>query len=300
LSLTDVFTVRKLLQIAAVSLPDVYNERVTLLAFEGAQLSNVNILPYSEVVKVIRTAVPFADPANPITLNDTDPFSLAHQRIVWDSVVVADAPVLTTVYVENLDYIIDYNTGKINRTAAGSAIPSGGQVFVWYTPFTVLNRGNDYAINYSAGKISRVNVLVPSGVTLYVDYTTPGFTLDDELIGELIFQMEAFIAPRLRSPYSLESTDPELKSAATNYVLYSFCLSASIRELSAVASSDSDNISSSWMKLADKYLALAKVLFSRFLSVGADTIGGLIQNRYATSRSRSQSSPSVPVGTRRH
>jgi len=301
LSLTDIFTVRKILQASTVFIPNVYNECVVLPLFDKAQLSSANIVEGSETVKIIRTATPFPDPSNPIALHNTDPVSFYHQRIVPDTVVVADSPLLTNVFVESLDYIIDYTSGNICRSSVGSSIASGDSVYVWYLPFVVLSLGDDYNIDYVLGQINRRGgSTIPNGATLYVDYLQSSNLPSESLIEELIFEMEAYIGPRLRSEYSLDSIDPELKSAATNYVLYSYCLAAATHHLSFVASDISDDISKSFISLSEKYLSLARVLFSRFLSVGLDTIGGVIQNRFPTSRSKNRVSPSVPVGFRSH
>lgn len=299
--LTDIETVRKVVQAEINYLPNVFNERIITELFEEAQLEHHNITEDSETVKIILDGEPVADTGNPITLNDQVAVNLASQKLVWNSVVVAADLGLATVYIENVDYIIDYFNGTIERTSAGSSIPNGGAVYVWYMPYTVLTSGNDYNINYNEGWIKRrAGTSIPSKATLYVDYqhgdTTPSDTLLEELIGE----MEAYIEPRLGAGLTMESDNKELKAAATNFVVYSYCLAAGVKELQVAGKDKSDSLARRWGELGERYLALSRQLFSKYLTVNTKQLGGLIENRFVKNRTLTRQLPSIAARLRRH
>ncbi len=300
MALTNIETLKKIIQTVTVSLPNVLNERIKLTLFEDGQLTHSNVDTDSEVVKIIRQAIPTAESNNPLTLNGAVPINLSSQKIVWDSVVVADSLALTTVYVENDDYVIDYENGTVERTTVGSTIPDGGAVYVWYLPYVVLVSGNDYNIDYDNGIIKRrAGTTIPNKATVFVDYSHSQATVTDTLLTELILEMEAWLEPKLKSNFSLDSSDEGLKAASTNYCMYLFCLSASLKELRVGGKDNSDDLARRWNDLADKYLNTAVTMFSKYLSVSSIQIGGMIQNRYTKSRQRTLYSPTVSSRQRR-
>lgn len=299
--LTSLSTIKKIIQSFEVPNPSVFNERISLSLYEESSLSNTNIDADSESVKIIRLATPYADSNNPITLNAGVPVSLDYQKLVWDSVVVASDAILSTVYVENDDYVIDYSSGTIERSSIGSTIADGGSVYIWYTPFTVLINGDDYNIDYSFGTLNRrAGTSIPNGATVFVDYSFAAASITDDAIEECISQAEAYIEPRLKNSYSLESTDEGLKSAATYFTLYLLSLSQAFKSLRELKVDNADDIARRWNDLSDKYLTVANTHFSKFFNVSSLNGGGLIQNRYVSQRKRIKYSPSVNPTQRRH
>lgn len=301
MALTDIETIRKVIQAEKITIPDEINESLKLKLLEGAQLEFSNITENSETVKIIRVNTPQADSHNPITLNNQNPVDLDAQKIVPNSGVVAIDLTLTTVYIENRDYIIDYENGTVARTSIGSTIANGGQVFVWYLPFVVLTNGDDYGIDYQSGRINRrTGTTIPNEAVVYVDYNHTETSPGESLIKELIEEMEAFIEPRLKSGITLNSADKGLKAASTNYVLYSYCLAACIKELTIARRDQSDDIAKQWSALSEKYLANAKIMFGKYLAVSTQQLGGVIENRYTKNRRRIIQSPSVSRRIRSH
>lgn len=297
--LTDIETVRKIVQADENFAENEFDDEVVLSLFDRSQLQHANITENSESVKIIRVNAPQADSSNPLVLNDQDFADLDAEKIVPDSVVVADSLVLTTVYVENDDYIVDYDTGRVARSSTGTTIPNGGQVYVWYLPFVVLTSGDDYNIHYSSGEVNRrAGSTIPDGARVYVDYRHKDTTPSDTLLEELIEEMEAYIEPRLTGE-SMESDNKELKAAATNFVVYSYCMAAALKELQVAGKDKSDNIARRWTELGEKYLALSRQLFSKYLTVNTKALGGLIENRFVKNRSRTIHSPTVSLRQRR-
>jgi len=301
MALTNIDTIKSLIQSFLITIPNILNERIQFELFEASQLEHTNIDNLSETVKIIRDALPLLDVKSPITLTDQDPVSLTSQKIVWDTVIVSNTLSLTTIYVENDDYIIDYTNGTITRTTTGTTIPNGGTIYIWYLPFTILTSGSDYNINYDFGTLTRrAGSSIPNNATIYVDYSHSQATVTDTSLLEIIDEMEHFVKPRLKSGFTLDSDDAGLKSAATNFCLYLFCLSQSLKELHVAGKDDSDKLASQWMKLSDKYLDTANVLFSKYLKTTTKQLGGIIQNRFTTSRKKVVTSPTINARIRRH
>lgn len=298
--LTDLETIKKLIQAEEVFIPDIRNERAALALFERSQMNHSNIVEGTEVVKIIRTAVPIKNAVNP-TLTDQDAFNLVSGKIVPDTVVVADDALLTTVYVENDDYIIDYDLGTIERTNIGTTIGNGATVHVWYVPFVVLTGGSDYNFHHSEGQLNRrAGTTIPTKAMVFIDYTHAEGLPSDTLIVEMITEMESFIEPRLKPGFTLASSDEGLKTAASNYVMWGLCLALSFRELNVGGKDNSDDLAKRWQDLSKLYMGAAQQMFGKYLRTSTQQWGGMVQNRFVKDRTRKSQSPSVPVSIRRH
>jgi len=301
MALTDLQTIRKIIISEQAFIPNIFNEKIQIGLYNKSQLQHVNITQSSESVKIIMSNTPVLDAKNPIALNSNIVYPLSSSKIVWDTVVVANNLSLSIIYVENKDFFIDYFSGTIERSSINSSITNGQQVYVWYLPFVLLNSGNDYNIDYITGEISRRSgTTVPNKATLYVDYTHAQNLPSDTTINELIIEMENWLLPRLKPPYSLNSSDLGLKAASTNYVLYLFCLQASLNELLIAGKDTSDDLSKQWIALSDKYSKVSINLFSKYINVSSLPTGGVIENRFVKNRYRTKQSPSVSPGKRRH
>jgi hypothetical protein len=207
---------------------------------------------------------------------------------------------LGTIYTENVDYVVDYFNGTLERTTVGSSIVSGSTVFIWYVPFTVLTSGNDYNINYTEGTITRrAGTIIPNKGTIYCDYSHSQLSVTDALIEECASEAEALIASNLNPAYSTSSTDAGLRAGSTQLALHLIMLSLAQRELRVAAHANSDDIAAQFISLANTYLGVANQHLSPFIKQLFLYSGGVIENRYATSRNRSMSSPTVTVTRRR-
>lgn len=301
---TNIFNLKALIQSAEVSIPTRQNVRIFLEDYDESQLPDTAISEDSETVKNIIYNEPQADSSNPITLNGTVEVALDFPKIVWDTVLVSSDLLLTTVYIENRDYVIDYFVGKISRadpTPAAPTIADGGAVYVWYLPFNQLISGTDYDIDYSAGTIvRRAGGDIANKSSVWIDYTHSNQTPTDNAITECIREAQSFILPRLKSPYDEDSDDEGLRALHTNLSMYYLCLSQTFKELNNARIGDSDKYARRWRELAGSYLSLAMALFSKYLKITASEAGGLIQNRFPSSRTRTYSSPVRHPNTRRY
>jgi len=294
MAFTSIDTIRTFLQEVETPDPSVFDEPATLDTFDAAYLSFRNIDDDSEVIKIIRRNTPSADTGNPLTLNAGVPVSLSSQYVKRGSVVVASSLALTTVYVENDDYIVDYSAGTIERSSVGSSIADGGLVYVWYLPYAVLTKGSDYNINYSEGSIKRrAGTTVPDGATVYCDFSHSQSSITDSLISECIDHTDAFLRQRLLGNYSALNSDEALIAASTQYCLYLLSLSQGVRELRVNTRENADSIAKTWYALAQQYLSVSLTTFSKYFSVTDFYSGGILENRFSSEGFRSVVSPSI-------
>lgn len=261
---TTIETIKKILQTLPTVFPNIYNEEIILNLFDKSYLQYNNIDTGSENVKIIRAVEPTEQTG--IVLNDFNFSDLSADLIVPKTVVVAENNTIQTVYIENKDYIIDYQTGKIAR-ATGTSISNGQSVFVAYLPFTKLTDGSDYNINLTEGSINRrAGTSIPDRATLYVDYSHAQVDVSDDLINECIDETTA-IFDKLIKDSVIGSTEKAIESAATNYTMYIICLSQSQKTLRAFRA-DSNDIGKEWMNLSKSYLETAETFLSSYLNFG--------------------------------
>lgn len=296
----DIDTIKQILQSTDLAIPNIYNERLLLTDTNPSQLAHNSIDEDSESVKIMQQDDPVADSGNPITLNAGVPVSLDYQKLAWDSVVVASDLALTTVYIENYDYVVDYFNGTISLADPAGALATGSAVYVWYLPFTVASTDDDYSINYTEGTITRRSGgIIPNNATIYVDYSHAQATVTDNAIFETMREADDFILARLKSNYNADSPDAGLRSAANNYAISLLCNSLALRELRTAPRDQSDDIAQQLRILADKYFSVSMSQFSKFIKISPLDYGGMIKNRFATKRQRTHSSPTLSSRQRR-
>lgn len=275
--------IKELLMISNSPTQNVFDAETLLLDYDDSYLQNILITSASEVVKAIRRNTPYQDALSPITLIENVTSRLTYQKIVKGSVVVANDITLAIVYVENVDYVIDYYNGTIAIASTGSSIPSGGTVYVWYLPFTVLSRDTDYSIDYSKGTIRRVfGTSVPSNSICFIDYAHSDQTVPDAAITSAIKRAQSIISDNLSEQYSLSSPDEGLKSAAMYFTAYLLSLALSSREITLARSDSSSDISNAFRSIAKDFLATAQTNFSKYLKTSSMNTLEIIANRAAS------------------
>ena len=285
--------VLKHIQAIEPAMPNIYNERLILISTAFTQMAHTNIDTNSEVVKICQLNEPYYDVNNPLTLSGTSPVNLKYGNLVWGSIVVADDAFLSTIYVVNKDYTIDYVTGTITRVSSGS-ISSGQAVHVWYLYFKVFSITSDYLMDYDAGQIRRsLGSQIPLNATIFIDYAHSQPIPTTEIIDEAIQEAEAWMLERLLPEYTSSSTDQGLTSAATYFALVIICLSEAFKE-TMTGRDSSDTLSKQWQELAAKYDNIGVLYFQRYSQTVNVNSGGLIQNRNkGANYQRKIQSPSV-------
>lgn len=239
----------------------VIDEAMQLLANDAANLQNRAILSSSESVKAKEQNQPAQEI---VSFAGGDTAILSHSKLISDSVVVSSDSSLGKIYIENIDYGIDYAAGNIRRIADGS-IPVGGSIVIWYLYFRVFQRGIDYDIDYQRGTLKRRSSGdIESGQWVFVDYTTEYGSIDDEAIENAIAeaneQLITFIDEAFR-----DSTDRSLITAETYLTVSIVCRIRAMESISPSRGKDaSSNDALSWRALSDMYRKEAYDILGRF------------------------------------
>src|SRR5512139_279971 len=227
------------------------NHAVTFEGTTPVELPHHNLESASDVVKWDTNLEPYAD--HSATLKEEDFQNLEHTQLVPGTVLVTLSEALATVFVEELDYQVDYANGRIRRLASGS-ISDNQPVIVYYSFYTSFTRGDDYTIDSAAGILTRVDTgIIPDGAAVLVDYTVTGGTVEDDLIAQAILEAEDLILRFLSPEFNSGSTDQGLKTGATQLVLSVICRAQAIEALSRRATPDTPGRAKEWQQLSRFY-----------------------------------------------
>jgi len=187
--------------------------------------------------------------------------SLPDSLLVRDSVVVGSDSSLGTIYVENVDYIIDYSAG-ILTIKSGGALSPGQNVTVWYGYFVTYNASSDYVVNSSDGSLRRTaNSDIASGETVYLDYAPIIQSYNDVIIQNAVDEANGLIEKTI-DPEQQFGIEPLLQIAATYRAVEIVSRASAARELSSQRGEY--NVALSWIKLADEYARRSDELLKSF------------------------------------
>lgn len=231
------------------------NVPITLTGTADAQLPHANILDESIALKC--SSDEKATRLSGVVLTNYDETSLSHSHIVPQSLVVAGDDSLSTVFVEEKDYLVNEHDGKISRLP-GTAITSGASLVVWYDYFTLYELSTDYRVNYENGTVSRTSgSAIPDGATVLADYSVAEGSADALLIDEAIIEAEDMIARCLREGYTVNSTDVGLRTGATYLSLSIFARGMAALTLTTFRGSDAAARAKEWQAAAENWWKLA-------------------------------------------
>jgi hypothetical protein len=243
---------------------NVENEAVRLLGTEWLQLQKHIILEGSEKIKGKEQLEPNRED---ISFSSADTQGLSHAELIQDTVVTASDSSLGIIFVENVDYHIDYDTGEITRLAGGS-IPQGASVTIWYLYYRVYEKGIDYDLDYSRGRIRRISSgAIESNQMILADYMAEYGALDDDAIVNAISEANSRIIDFIDSVHH-DSNDKLLVTAETYLAVSIIC---GIRAMEAISPSKGKTESAdamSWTALADMYKKEAYNILSRYAGPG--------------------------------
>jgi len=186
---------------------------------------------------------------------------LTSADLIPESVACASDSSLGTVYVEQVDFAVDYPAGKIRRLVGG-ALTADATVVVWYVPFKIYARGTDYKIDYGKGEITRLATgIIEDGQTVYADFKLDPAFLGQEVIENAVAEAETQVV-LLIDPAHLDSSDPGLSAGAT-YLAVSIL--AQVKSLESMqAGSPSHQLSRSWAIMSNFYRKRAQGLLAPF------------------------------------
>jgi hypothetical protein len=261
---TSLEIIKKHLQDSGVVIEKVHDEVHVLVGIESVQLNHVYIKSDSEKVKTIDFTIPYADGEN--ILYGTTWKPLDHAQIVPNTVVVASDQLLSIVYEEGVDYVMDYELGEIKRDVEGS-IPDGGIVYVWYQYYKLHTKNTDYIIDEEAGSIARIEGGgIGDGSQVWVDYKIDALTVSENLINEGITEAEGKILDRLSSDYNASSTEQGLKTGATELTLSIVARGMAAEAMRMYPSNKAAEVSKQWQTLSIRYEKQAWETLSKFLA----------------------------------
>ncbi|HEX2897812.1 MAG TPA: hypothetical protein VHP63_07165 [candidate division Zixibacteria bacterium] len=187
--------------------------------------------------------------------------TLPDSSLVRNSVVAASDSSLGTVYVENVDYIIDYSAGILTIKSGGALTP-GQDVTVWYGVYITYNSGSDYIVNSSDGSLRRTsNSDIASGETVYLDYAPIIQSYNDVIIQNAVDEANGLIEKTI-DPEQQFGVEPLLQIAATYRAVEIVSRASAARELSSQRGEY--NVALSWIKLADEFARRSDELLKSF------------------------------------
>ena len=219
---------------------------VTFAGLEEINLPGHSIIKDTVVVKAIGSSEPTFEA---IMLTDSE-ITLTHDHLVPNSVTTASDSSLGSVYVENVDYSIDYANGKIKRIDGGS-IASGSNSALWYHFYIKYIEDTDYSVGHQIGTIKRLSgSAIQIGQIVLIDYQLQQSMLNDEIIIEAVNQANAIIENEIDSE-RIFGADLVLQAAATYLAVSLLCRVEASGCLRYTGTGSKD--ANSWLALADSY-----------------------------------------------
>jgi hypothetical protein len=238
----------------------VQNEPLQFSATEPAQLQKRMILASSETVKAKEQNIPTREE---LDFAGGDEVFFGHQKLIPDSVVVASDSSLGRVFVENIDYHIDYSRGTIRRLQSGGIMPEP-QVVVWYLFYRAYQRGVDYDIDYQSGTLKRRSAGdIEINQWMLIDYVAEYGSLDDDAIDNAITEANSQILSFIDEAYR-ESADHGLVIAETYLAVSIIGRIRAMESISPSRGKTSGSDADSWSAISEMYRKEAFNILSRF------------------------------------
>ncbi|MBU8934041.1 MAG: hypothetical protein KOO62_08530 [candidate division Zixibacteria bacterium] len=166
------------------------------------------------------------------------------------SIVVASDSSLGTVFVENVDYVVDYGSGDLFIKTDG-ALSVSDSVVVWYIPFVTYVTGSDFQVRARLGQLRRLSGgNIAAGETMFLDYEPVYQSHNEEILNSAVLEANGQIEREV-DPSGAFGADPVLQAAATYRALAIVCHASAARELSSMRGEDRSAVA--WIKLAEVF-----------------------------------------------
>jgi len=262
MSFTNSAIVKKHLSEFRVPVGKIENVMVQLTGTESLTLGHKGIKSLSEKVK----GKVLNEPVSQVVQLGDEWTILNNQELISESVVVASNSSLTEVYKENLDYMVEYNTGKLLRIEDGN-IQNDQSVTVWYFYYKQFQKGVDYYFNYNSGTIQRIpEGSVEDGQFVWIDYVfeTGGFS--DESLSRAINEAHTVLISRIDEEYQ-DSSNQILEVIETYLALDILARMKSLEVLQSefLEVSQKQKIGENYLNLGSSYRKEAEDLVRPFL-----------------------------------
>lgn len=257
MSYTNVELVRHYLTAAFPTQERIYDQPVILEDSDYVTFFNGAVEQSSLMAKSLQSN----EPTRVTVTLSSGTTSLASSPLVRGSVVVASNSSLGSVYIENVDYIIDYALADL-IIKGGGALSTGQTVTVWYQNYFAYTAGSDYQVDADRGRAKRLSGGdIASGETVYLDYSAVYKSFNEEILNNAVLEANGLIEKEV-DPDGQFGADPVLQACATYRALEIICRASAARELSSLRGEDRTAVA--WMKLAETYAARSDQLLRSF------------------------------------
>lgn len=226
------------------------NMSVVLSGTAPVQLPHAGLVASSVVVKARESSSPTLEHK---TLA-ADWVSLAYSDLAAGSAVVANNTSLGTLYVENIDFTVDYSGGRLKRVTSGS-ITTGQTVAVWYFFYHHYAAAGDYSVDTAAGQVRRLpSGAIEDGQSVLIDYIAGFGAVTEEAIDQAIAESDEAILQVIDAD-AAETGEPGLVAAETHWAVSILCRVRAAAELSGPQQKTSAAAASAkaWLELAEAY-----------------------------------------------
>lgn len=232
------------------------SQELTLKGTTSEVISPGPIVKGSLLVLAVTQNIPSSDK---VTFTTTS-ITLPDKPLVVGSVTVADTESLGLIYVEGVDYIVDYTSATVTRVSGG-AIQAGASANVWSVPFQQFSEGDDYSVDHTSGSLRRVSsgsIEDGARVTVKLLHSTHG--IDDQTYDEAVTEANQLVASTV-DPNGEFGADLNLQTAATFLGSAIICRIASCAALAGGARGSDASV---WLDLADSFQRDAARLLDQF------------------------------------
>jgi hypothetical protein len=260
MSFTNVSLVKKHISEHHLGVSEMENHPVHLVGGSPVKLPDSNIQIGSEKVKGKESFSPVREE---ISFSTGDSIQLLHQELIFDTVVAASDSSLGRIFVENIDYSIDYENGRVTRLSGGS-IPALSSIVIFYLYYRVYQKDADYKIDYLKGELTRLSGAIEDGQWVLVDYKVEYGFLDDDTISQAVAEANERVLKFIDPSFS-ESEDQGLITAETYLSVSILCNIKAVEVLNLnLSGSNANLLSRSWNMMGEAYLKQAYAILSDF------------------------------------
>ncbi len=269
MSFTNISLVKKHISEHRLGISEMENHPCHLSGDSPVKLPDSNVQVGSEKIKGKEILSPVQEG---VSFLSGDTIQLLHSELILDTVVVTSDSSLGKIYVENIDYSIDYENGKLTRISSGS-ISALSSVVIFYLYYRVYQKDIDYKLDFQKGELTRIaSGAIEDGQWVLLDYKVEYGFLNDETIAQAMAEANERIL-KFIDPSYYESEDQGLVIAET-------CLSVSILcDIKAVEvlnfniyGANAQLLSRSWNTMAEVYSKKAYLILSNFAKPGSSLI----------------------------
>lgn len=233
------------------------------------KLPDSNIQVGSEKVKGKEILSPVQEN---ISFSSGDTIQLLHTELIQDTVVVTSDTSLGKVFVENIDYSIDYDNGKLTRISSGSILALSS-VVIFYLYYRVYQKGVDYQLDYQKGELTRLTSgVIEDGQWVLLDYKVEYGFLNDETIAQAIAEADERVL-KFIDPSYYESEDQGLVTAETYLSVSILCDIKAVEVLNLnIYGANTQLLSKSWNMMAEVYSKKAYLVLSDFARISSSLL----------------------------